>query len=256
MATDKVLYQVEDTICTITMNAPERMNALDAEMLAALPEAFDKAHRDDTVAVVVFTGAGRAFSSGGDVTAMGSDTDPVLRKAEFIDNVQGLSRAIERSDKPIIAMLNGAAVGAGLDAALMCDIRIASETAQLSEAYINIGLVPGNGGAFLLPRLVGLPRALELLFTGRAVSGREAADMGMVNRAVPLEELSGETYALARELASKPAFAMRTMKRLVYESLQAQYAIAMELASSQVSILMCGDEHRDAVAALKRGRHQ
>jgi enoyl-CoA hydratase/carnithine racemase len=251
---EKVRYDVADGIATITMDAPARRNALDGEMLAALPVAFDRAGLDESVAVVVFTGAGEAFCAGGDLRGMGGTVDPVERKAEFTDVVHRAARAIERVDKPVIAMINGAAIGAGLDLALMCDLRIAVDTARLAESYITIGLVPGNGGAFLLPRLVGLPRALELLFTGRPILGREAAELGLVNRAVPADELATQTYALAAELAGKPRTAMRMLKRLVYESLQAPFPVAMELAASQVAILQCGEEHRDALAAVATRR--
>jgi enoyl-CoA hydratase/carnithine racemase len=248
---EKVSYDVSAGIATITMNAPEQRNAFDNEMLEALPVAFERARLDADVSVVVFTGAGKAFSAGGDIKSMGTDTDPVVRKADFTDNVHRLPRAIERLDKPIIAMLNGAAVGAGLDMALMCDFRIAAETARFAEGYIGIGLVPGVGGAYLLPRLVGLTRAIELLFTGRSVTGLEAAEIGLVTRAVPDADLERETYALAAQLARMPPIALRTMKRLIYESLNMQFSAALELASSQVAILMCGDEHRAEVSALK-----
>jgi enoyl-CoA hydratase/carnithine racemase len=247
-------YEVADGICTITMDAPERRNALDAAMLAALPEAFSRAHADESVAVVVLTGAGTAFCAGGDLKAMAADLTPGQRKADFTDRVHGLARVLERFDKPVVAMLNGAAVGAGLDIALMCDLRIAAETARLSAGYIDVGLVPGNGAAFLLPRLIGLASALDLLLTGRTVTGREAADLGLVNRAVPVEALHAETRALARELAGKPRFAMRMMKRLVYQSLDTTLSVALELASSQVAILQSSPEHRDAVAAFADGR--
>ena len=253
---EKVCYEVSAGIGTITMNAPENRNAFDDKMLGSLSAAFERAQLDPEVAVVVFTGAGRAFSAGGDISTMGADTDPVARKADFTDNVHRLPRAIERLDKPTIAMINGTAVGAGLDMALLCDLRIAAETARLSEGYIGIGLVPGVGGAYLLPRLVGLTRAIELLFTGRAVTGSEAAEMGLVTRAVPAGDLDRETYALAAELAAKPPFALRTMKRLIYQSLDTQFATALELASSQVSILMSGAEHKAEVAALRKRLHE
>lgn len=249
-AAGPVRYEVADGVCTITMDAPERRNVLDAAMLSALPEAFLQAQADEAVAVVVLTGAGAAFCAGGDLTAMAADLDSVQRKADFTDNVHGLARVLERLDKPVVAMVNGAVVGAGLDIALMCDLRIAAEDARLSAGYIDVGLVPGNGGAFLLPRLVGLATALDLLFTGRRITGREAAGIGLVNRAVPRDALHAETRVLAVELAGKPRFAMRMMKRLVYQSLDVTFPVALELASSQVAILQSSAEHRAALAAF------
>lgn len=251
---DSVLYEVSDGICTITMNAPERRNAFDDDMLHGLAASFDRAGADPDVGVVVFTGAGDSFCAGGDVKEMGSEHDPNVRKAAFTDAIHQVPKAMRRLDKPIIAMMNGAAVGAGFDMALWSDLRIASESAKFSEGYINVGLAAGDGGAYLLPRLIGMGRALELLMTGRVITGREAADLGLVNRAVPRDELEAEAYALAAELASKPRNAMRMMKRLVYQSADASADTAMEVASSQVAILMCGEEHRNAVEEFRNRR--
>lgn len=249
-----VLYEVSERVCTITMNAPERRNAFDLDMLHGLSDAFDRAAADTDVNVIVFTGAGDAFCAGGDVKDMGSELDPNVRKEVFTTAIHLVPKAMRRVDKPIIAMLNGPAVGAGFDMALWADVRVASESAKLSEGYVNVGLAAGDGGAYLLPRLIGIGRALEILMTGRPLTGAEAADLGVVNRAVPREELERETYALAGELASKPPNALRMMKRLVYQSVEASFDTALELASSQVAILMCGDEHRSAVEAFRNRR--
>ena len=251
---EKVCYEVSAGIGTITMNAPENRNAFDDKMLGSLSAAFEQARLDPEVAVVVFTSAGRVFSAGGDISTMGADTDPVARKADFTDNVHRLPRAIERLDKPTIAMINGTAVGAGLDMALLCDLRIAAETARLSEGYIGIGLVPGVGGAYLLPGWSASPARSSCCSPGGP--SQRAAEMGLVTRAVPAGDLERETYALAAELAAKPPFALRTMKRLIYESLDTQFATALELASSHVSILMSGAEHKAEVAALRKRLHE
>lgn len=253
--TDTVLYDVEEGVATITLNRPDKKNAFDQQMLEGAAAAFERAGADDQVRVVVLTGAGDAFCAGGDVSRMGS-ADAVGQKRTMHEGVHLVPRAIRAVDKPVVARINGAAIGAGLDMALFCDLRIAAEDAVLSEGYINVGLVAGDGGAYLLPRLIGLTRAMELLLTGRRFSGAEAFDLGLVNRAVPAAALDEATAELVTELARKPPQALRVMKRLIQQSLDAQLETAMELAASQVAILASGDEHRDAVAAFRQRRQQ
>jgi 2-(1,2-epoxy-1,2-dihydrophenyl)acetyl-CoA isomerase len=247
----KVRYEATDGVATVTLHNPARKNAFDGPMLREVAAALDRAQGDDDVRVVVLTGAGDAFCAGGDVSEMGNATDPTARKTMLFEVVHAVPRALMRMDKPTIAMVNGIAVGAGLDMALACDLRFAADDARLVEGYIDVGLAAGDGGAYFLPRLVGTALAMELLFSGRPVRGEEAQRIGLVNRVVPREELAEHTYAFARQLAAKPPYALRMMKRLVRQSRELDFDSAMELSSSQVAILQCGQEHRDAVQAFR-----
>jgi enoyl-CoA hydratase/carnithine racemase len=157
-------------------------------------------------------------------------------------------------DKPVIAMINGDAVGGGMDIALMCDIRVASERARFSQAYVRLGLVPGDGGAFFLARLIGLGRALEMLLTADFVDAPQAERIGLVNHCVPHHELEEKAYGIARKIAALPPLGVQTCKRLTYESFQNEMITALELASSQAAIMATTADHKEAVSAFREKR--
>jgi 2-(1,2-epoxy-1,2-dihydrophenyl)acetyl-CoA isomerase len=157
-------------------------------------------------------------------------------------------------DKPVIAMVNGVAVGAGMGMALMCDLRIASETARFSTGYVKVGLVPGDGDTYFLPRLVGTARALELLWTADFVEAAEAERLGIVNRVTPAGRLHEETYALARRIAEGPQVPIRMIKRLVYQSLRLDLRTHLDLVSSHMAVVRETEDHREGVRAFKEKR--
>ena len=209
-----ISYEVHDSIATITLNRPERMNSFSPQLLTSWSAAITNAAEDESVRVVVVTGAGRAFCAGADVKAraeenaiLASDENwtPAMRRNSLRYSVQRVPQALQYLDKPYIAAINGAAVGAGMDMCSMADIRIASDQARFGMAYVNVGLIPGDGGAWMLPRLVGLQKALELIWSGDLFSAQEALDIGYVSRVVPHESLLDEVYAYASKLASGPA---------------------------------------------------
>lgn len=247
-------YRVEDAIATIVLNRPERRNAFTPEMLRDCAKALEAASVDENVRVIVITGAGDAFCAGGDVGTMGTEVSAVSLKAVYWEVMHSVPKTLVRVDKPVIAMINGDAVGGGMDMALMCDIRIASEKARLSEGYVRLGLVPGNGGAYFLPRLVSIGKALELLLTGNFIEAREAERIGIVNRVVPHERLEEETYGLAKRIASLPPLVVRMTKRLTYQSLKTDMVTALDLASSHGVIAQASEDHREAVAAFREKR--
>lgn len=251
---EPVLYAVEDHICTITLNDPDTKNAFSPELLRGCRAAFERAALDKSVRVIVFTGAGAAFSAGGNVSNMGRQFTPIERKNHLWDVMQAIPRVVENIDHPIIAMVNGDAVGGGMDMALMCDMRIASEKARFSEAYVRLGLVPGDGGAYYLPRLTGMAKALELLLTGDFIDAAEAARIGLVNRTVPHEKLADETYALARRIASRPPLAVRLTKRLAHAGVRAGLGAALDAAGSNVVIVQQSADHKEAVQAFREKR--
>ena len=181
--TDKLLFDVSDKIATITFNNPEKLNAFTVEMIEAYAEKLEECRKREDVWAIVVTGAGRGFCSGGDTGRMGADTPPTPAeiKSGLWDLIQHISLEMAKIDKPVIAAVNGVAVGAGMDMALHADLRIAAESARFAETYVRVGLVPGNGGAWFLPRLIGMPRALEMLWSADFVDAATALDYGLVN---------------------------------------------------------------------------
>jgi enoyl-CoA hydratase/carnithine racemase len=202
--TDTIRYEVADRIATITLNRPERMNAFTWEMVDAWAAALTEAQSDDKVFVVIVTGAGKAFCSGGDIQGMGErgERTPLQRKTELAGHVHRIPLALESVDKPVIAAINGAAAGAGLDLALQCDLRYAAASARLGETYVRVGLVPGAGGTWFLPRLVGTAKALELFWTGDLISAEEAERIGMINKVLPDEQLMDHVRTVADKIAN------------------------------------------------------
>ena len=250
-----VLYQKDGHVAAITLNRPEARNAFSPEMLELWRAYLVEARADDEVRVVILPGAGDTFCSGGDIREMaeGKLTSWTM-KAFLWEGVHRIVLAMEDLDKPMIAAINGAAMGAGLDMALMCDLRLCSDRAKLAESYILLGLVPGDGGAFFLPRVVGLAKAMELLLTGDAIGAEEALDMGLVNRVVPDRSLMDEAVELARKIASRPPQAVRMMKRAVYQGFASSLRAHLDYISSQVSLLSETSDHREAAKAFLEKR--
>lgn len=248
---DILKFEVDDGVAVITLNRPDKLNAFNRAMIKDWLAALEECEHRDDVRVVVLTGAGRAFCSGGDVGDMDrSERTNWTTKDYLWEQIHRIPLALERIDKPVIAALNGPATGAGLDMALMCDLRFAAEEAKFAETYIKVGLVPGDGGAYFLPRLVGLPKALELLWTGDFVDAREAERIGLVNRVYPGAQLMEETLRFARRLADGPSRAMRMTKRLVYQSQRLDLRTSLDLVSSHMGLVTQGDEHKEGVRAF------
>ncbi|HEY8449389.1 MAG TPA: enoyl-CoA hydratase-related protein, partial [Bacillota bacterium] len=202
----ELLYERQGAIATLTLNRPEQRNAFTDVMIREWVEALQEARRDDRVHVVVLTGKDPAFCAGGDLKMIQQwqEAPPLERKNFLWAGVHGVPFALADLDKPVIAAVNGAAIGAGCDMALMCDMRIASERAVFAETYLLAGLVPGDGGAYFLPRVVGLSKAFEMLLTCERVDAQEAHRIGLVNRVVPHAELMSRTYEVAEKIAALP----------------------------------------------------
>src|SRR5256885_7908297 len=234
MATDveqHISVEVESGIGWIRFNRPEKMNAIGALTRAQLADAIKQAERDDAVRVVVLTGSGRAFCSGADVTEMASGGG--MRTPEDVGNVlrneyMPMLMRLRTMPKPVIAAMNGPAVGIGASYALACDIRIATPEAYILEAFINIGLAPDGGVSWLLPRLAGTGIAYEMFFTGKPLQAVDAHRLGVINRIVPAERLEEEARDLANQLASQPRQAVAGAKRAVIHALTATDEEAME----------------------------
>lgn len=221
MKFETVVLEKVEGIATITLNRPDRLNALNDKMGEELLVVLGDVAADDDVRVVVFTGAGRAFSAGADVQERFIDTWEKTKTGELNPALLGTFTrvgvpAIRRIEKPIIASINGPAVGFGCTLALNCDIRLASEAARFGLVFVRMGVTPEFGSTYFLPRLVGVAKALELLFTGRIIDAREAREIGLVNRVVPADELRKATSELASSIAKGPPISLRMIKKGIY----------------------------------------
>ena len=250
-----LLYEVKDRIATITLNRPDKLNAFTGPMIDAWARALAQAQADEQVHVVVVTGAGRAFCAGGDVARMGEGQPTALEHKNMLwEHIHRIPKTLEAMDKPVIAMVNGLAVGAGMGMCLMCDVRIASDEARFSTGYVRVGLVPGDGDTYFLPRLVGPAKALELLWTADFIDAAEALRLGIVNRVVPAADLREATWAFARQVADGPQIPIRMIKRLVYQSLRLDLRTHLDLVSSHMAIVRQTADHAEGVAAFKEKR--
>jgi enoyl-CoA hydratase/carnithine racemase len=240
-------------VCTLTMNRPEKLNAFSQEMIDRWAELLEAALADSKVRVLVLRGAGRAFCVGGDADQMldRAAEDSLARKNYIWEHIHRIPLLLHRGDKPIIASMHGAARGAGLDMALMCDMRVAAESASFAESYINMGLMAGDAGTYTLPRLVGVSAALDLFWTGRVITAAEALRMGLVNRVVPDAMLEEATNELAREIAAKPQHAVRFFRRTVYQGLSMDFTTHLDMVSSHFAILRDSEDHRARVRDFK-----
>lgn len=262
MSYKDIILEKKDHIAKITLNRPEARNAWTPLMTEELLSALDDVDRDDEMRVLVTTGAGKGFASGGNIKQMPTegeqDTD---RDRKPWQVQQGLSRSscvlipkLQKLQKPTIAMVNGAAVGGGFDFALAHDLRVGSENAWFMNGFARLGLVPGYGGAWLYVRVMGLPKALEYLFTHDAIEAEEALRIGVLNRLVPAGELEKETMALARKIADGAPIGMRLTKLLAYEALDMDLETAMQMSAVFEAITLTTEDYKTAVTALREKR--
>src|SRR5215813_1983004 len=250
-----LLYEVKDKVATITLNRPDKLNAFTGDMITGWAKSLAEAQADDSVNVVIVTGAGRAFCSGGDVGRMREGEPSALDgKNGLWEGVHRVPKQLEQMDKPVIAMVNGLAVGAGMGMSVMCDLRIAAASARFSTGYVKVGLVPGDGDTYFLPRLVGTAKALELLWTADFIEAPTALELGIVNRVVPAAKLADETYALARQIADGPQIPIRMIKRLVYQSMRLDLRTHLDLVSSHMGLVRQTADHKEGVQAFKDKR--
>ena len=252
-----LLYGVEDRIATLTLNRPERLNALGDTLRDDLYDAVTKSAADPNVGVLVITGAGRGFCSGGDVKAMserdqsGEAPPPSERWAPIRDRI---ILALRNCPKPVIAAVNGAAAGAGMNLALACDMRIASTAAKFSQAFVKRGLHPDWGGTWFLPRIVGTAKAFELIFTGETIDAAEALRLGIVNAVVAPEELMAEACKLARTIAAGPAVAIQLAKRAIHHNQDVDLRAGLEFETFAQGICRDTEDAREGVRAFVEKR--
>ena len=254
-----VLYEQDGGVVVLTLNEPTTRNAISPAIVKALVEWTERINDDVSVGCVILTGAGRGFSSGGNVKQMKGRTglfggSPVDIRRSYQQGIQRIPLAMYGLEAPSIAAVNGAAVGAGCDLASMCDIRIAGRSASFAESFLRVGLVSGDGGAWFLPRAVGMSKACEMTFTGDFVDAEEALRIGLVSKVVDDDQLLAAAMALARRIASQPVHSLRLTKRLLRESQHVSLPTALEMAAAMQSLAQHTEDQHEAVLAFSEKR--
>lgn len=250
---ETILYNLEEGVLAITLNRPDVLNAFNRKMTDELQDAFKKAERDPAVRCIVLTGAGRAFSSGEDLKSRSAEGDSDFGST-LRQRYNPLVSKMRNIEKPVLGSINGVAAGAGCSIALACDLRIASEKARFMEVFVRVGLVPDSGSSFLLPRLVGLGKALEMAFLGDEIGADEALRTGLVNRVVPAEELESATRELALRLAKSPTKAIGLAKRAINRALTMDLDQALDYEVYGQETAGASDDHKEGIAAFLEKR--
>ena len=258
MKFDSIIYEKKDGIATITLNRPDRLNAIGGTMAQELGLSLENANSDNEVRVLIITGAGKGFCSGADLTTLGGSSEQVGRglvgRSPAAGGIRSYTLQIQNFEKPIIAAVNVAAVGAGLSIALACDIRIASDRARFSQIFIRRGLVPDTGSTYFLSRVVGMARACEMVFTGDILDAETAKDYGLVSRVVPHDELMNEVGKLASRIASGPPIAMKLAKRALYRGATNDLDSALEFEGYMQGVCFGTEDFKEGIAAFLEKR--
>lgn len=247
-----VLYEKRDRVALITLNRPDVLNALSPDLTEELTEALREAEADSGVGCLLVTGAGRAFSAGGDMAMFRQGLEG--RAALPLDKLYGLVDTLFHLKKPTVAAINGPAIGGGATVSLHFDIRIASEQARFAFMFPRVGLVPELGSTFLLPHIVGFARAVELVLTCRTVDAQEALALGLVTRVVPAEALMEEAMSLARELAHGPTRTLARAKEVLQRGVQGDLQTAFRFEQEVLGYCLSSPEHREGIAAFLERR--
>ncbi|HEX7388189.1 MAG TPA: crotonase/enoyl-CoA hydratase family protein [Castellaniella sp.] len=255
-----LLIAHDQHVTTLTLNRPDARNPIsEPDVVEALEEAIHEINADPAVRAVILTGEGSAFSSGGNVKHMRDHSgmfagSPSQLRKQYRRGIQRIPLAVWDLEVPIIAAVNGPAIGAGCDLACMCDIRIASDNARFAESFIKVGIIPGDGGAWLLPRVIGLSRACEMAFTGDPIDAATALAWGLVSHVVSSDELLPTARRIAARIAVNPPEVLRMTKRLIHEGLHARLSDTLELSAAMQAICHHTRDHEEAVSALLEKR--
>ena len=255
-----ITLEKDGPIAVLTLNRPEMMNALGQEGDGAdVVAACGEIEADPAIRTAILTGAGRAFSAGGDVKAMKARSgafggSPYNVREGYRRNIHRIVKSLYNLEVPLIAAVNGAAIGLGCDVACMADVRIASDKAKFGVTFLKLGLIPGDGGAWLLPRIIGASRAAELLFTGDVIDAATAAEWGLISKAVPGETLMDEAMELASRMAQQPPQSLRVAKTLLRHGTTASYDTIMEMSAAAQSMMHHTEDHMEGVDAILEKR--
>ncbi|MEM4587792.1 MAG: enoyl-CoA hydratase-related protein [Candidatus Jordarchaeales archaeon] len=252
MSYKNIILRKEGRIARIILNRPDKLNALNPELIEELGKAIEEVKSDKDIRVLVITGSGKAFSAGADVGAMVEATPLQAKEASLRGHK--VFRMLEELDIPVIAAINGYALGGGCELALACDIRIASEKAWLGQPEINLGIIPGWGGCLRLPKLVGAAKAMELILTGDRISAQEALQIGLVNKVVPEDKLEEAVKELADKLANKPPIAVKLAKKVIRKGLECSLDAGIETENSAFSLCFATQDQKEGMRAFLEKR--
>jgi enoyl-CoA hydratase/carnithine racemase len=254
---DLLIQEQDGHILTITLNLPEKRNPIsDNAMVDALCGAFEAADQNVDVRCVILTGAGTAFSSGGDLKMMRAGAgglrsgNPVETRRNYKYGIQRLPLMFQALEVPVVAAVNGPAIGAGCDLACMCDVRVAAQSAKFAESFVKLGIIPGDGGAWLLPRIIGFSRAVELSLTGEMVDADEALRIGLVSHVVPDADLMIRAREVAAKIAANPPHAVRMAKRLLREGQTADLKNILEMSAAMQALAHATKDNDEAIEAF------
>jgi enoyl-CoA hydratase/carnithine racemase len=251
-----VVCEERDGVALIKLNSPDTRNATSTDAdFTDIETLFDRLHRNRDIRAAILTGAGKAFSAGGDVKLMHAraqdrSIEPIDDRYRYQEGIHRVTLALHRFEVPLIAAVNGPAIGAGLDLACMCDFRIASDRATFAESFVKVGIIPGDGGAWLLQRAIGPARAAEMTFTGDTIDATTALQYGLVSKVVPHGELLAQTWAVAERIAANPSHVLRMAKRLMKESATARLETVLEMSAAFQALAHATADHRDRVAGI------
>ncbi len=257
---NEIIFKVDGRIAIITLNRPEIRNAMTSErMIDELEAACSIVNEDRNITVLILTAADPAFSAGGNIKDMATKSGMFAgRPTELMVNyrkfVQRIPLFFQKIEVPVIAAVNGPAIGAGFDMTMMCDIRVASEKAKFGETFLNVGLIPGDGGAWFLPKVVGMAKACELTFTGDVINAQEALDINLVSYVVPHDELMKKALEIAEKISKKPPEALRLAKRLLYMGQRLTLPDLLEQSASLQALCHHTDDHFEALSSMSEKR--
>lgn len=262
MSDAPVLYSLDaDGIATITLNRAEMRNPIsDLDLIEALLDTLVQIEDDPKVRVAILTGAGSAFSAGGNLKAMRPDSGglnaslPARTRRNYKSGIQRLPLAFAALEVPVIAAVNGPAIGAGLDLACMCDLRVAGESSKFAESFVKLGIIPGDGGAWLLQRIVGFSKAAEMTLTGETIDAAEALRIGLVSQVVPDADLLDAAHKLAARIACNPSFAVRMAKRLIWDAQSMSIGQVLEMSAAMQSVAHATRDNAEAIDAFLEKR--
>ncbi len=257
MSTEELLVERDGGVLTLTLNRPERLNAISGPMLGALAAELARANADPAVRAVVLTGAGRGFCSGLDLRARAGDDgggDGEANAPRLFDLRDSPPMALHRMDKPVVCALNGPAAGYGMDLALGCDIRIASDRAKLGAVFVRRGVLPESGGVWYLPRLVGWAKAAEIAFMGDVLDAQRSLELGLVNRVVPHDELMAEAAAAAARIAANAPYAVQATKRMMRLAQDETFETAVDHSYLHLGAMFRSEDFREGMAAFLERR--
>ena len=260
---ETIILEKKENLARLTLNRPDRSNAINRKMMEELVTAIEDVAGDDEMRALLLTGAGKAFCAGADLDIMpggGSTMDfaamgvETLRRSFLFKAAGKMIVGLQQMEKPTIAMINGACVGAGFDLALACDLRTASEKAKFMCGFVKLGIFPGFGAAWLYPRAMGMAKGLEMLFTGDMITGMQAKEIGMVNKLASPAELEAVTMTMVKKIVNGPPIAIRLMKSQVYKGLGTDLATAMDDAAVCESITLASKDHIEGITAFREKR--